>query len=171
MNCLRIRCSTPHDVEAIQCIYAHYVTHSPVTFEEVVPDVAEIATRRQAILDAGYPHLVAIQGERVVGYAYGSRYRPRSAYRLTVEDSIYLHPEMLGKGIGTTLLSALIQQCTERGFVQMVAVIGGRAQASIAVHRRCGFRLIGHLARVGLKFGVLHDSSLMERNLTPGTSA
>lgn len=162
MDELTIRDSSPHDVDAIAAIYAHYVMHSEVTFEEQVPTRDEMARRRDALIEADYPYLVAERGARVLGYSYASSYRPRSAYRLTVEDSIYLHPDALGQGVGTRLLASLIDRCRAAGFVQMVAVLGGDAPASVALHERLGFRHVGRLSRVGFKFGRLIDSTLLE---------
>ena len=99
------------DIEAVQRIYAFYVLHGLATFEESPPPVDELLRRRQAILNAGLPYLVAIVDEQVAGFAYATFYRPRPAYRHTVEDSVYVANGLDGRGIGSALLSALIERC------------------------------------------------------------
>lgn len=118
----------------------------------------------------GYPYLVAEVDQTIAGYAYASQYRPRPGYRYTVEDSIYLNPMLLGQGIGSKLLSALIAACEEKGLRQMIAVIGdGANSASIRLHEKFGFRLVGTLHSSGFKFGRWVDSVLMQRGLGPGS--
>ena len=117
----------------------------------------------------GFPYLVAAPGDDVLGYAYCSSYRPRSGYRFSVEDSIYMDPGAGRRGVGTQLLSALIDDCARQGYRQMVAVIGDSDnQASIALHRKLGFQMTGVLRAVGFKFGRWVDSVLMQRALGPG---
>ena len=166
MTSLRIRDCEPGDVAAIQGIYAHYVRHSPVTFEEEVPDVDEIRARRQATLDAGYPYLVAETDGEVLGYAYAGRYRPRSAYRYSVEDSVYVRDDAKRRGVGRALLAELVARCRALGFKRMVAIIGDRSPPSVALHLALGFTLVGHLTAVGYKFGKWYDSTLLELDLS-----
>jgi phosphinothricin acetyltransferase len=127
-------------------------------------------TRRfQALIDGGFPYFVAVLEGSVVGYAYASSYRPRPAYRFTVENSVYLRPAAHRRGIGRQLLERLIAECETRGFRQMIAVIGDSANAaSVGVHAACGFRMIGTHPHVGLKFGRWLDTVMMQRELGQG---
>ena len=169
---LSIRPAGAADVEAIAGIYAHAVRFGTASFELEPPDAAEMARRQQTLLDGGYPYLVAREGNGpVLGYAYAGPYRARPAYRWSVENSIYVAADAQGRGIGRALLDALVAEAELRGFRQMVAVIGDSAQtASIALHRACGFRLIGTLEAVGFKHGRWLDTVLMQRPLGPGAS-
>jgi len=168
---IRIRDSGAADVPAITAIYGHSVRHGVASFELDPPDEAEIARRRQAILAAGYPYLVAEQEGKIVGYSYAGPYRPRPAYRFTVENSVYVAPDQQGKGIGRALLPALIARCEDAGFRLMVAVIGDSAnRPSIALHTAFGFTHAGLLPAVGWKHGRWLDSVLMVRPLGPGAN-
>ncbi len=159
-----IRPATEADCEAITAIYAHYVLHTAATFEIDPPPRDEIAARRRAIVDAGLPYLAAEEDGLVVGYAYAGPYRPRPAYRFTLEDSIYLHPDATGRGLGQQLLAALIEACRATPCRQMIAVIGDSANhASIRLHARLGFRHVGTFTEVGYKFGRPVDTVLMQR--------
>jgi L-amino acid N-acyltransferase YncA len=170
-NPVSIRAATGVDIPAITRIYAHAVIHGTATFELEPPDEAEMASRHRALLDGGFPYLVAELDGVVVGYAYAGPYRPRPAYRFTVEDSIYIDPMAQRRGIGRALLERLIAESEKRGFRQMIAVIGDSAQtASIEAHRAVGFRYIGNHENVGLKFGRWLDSVLMQRELGPGAT-
>lgn len=163
------RASTEADIPAISCIYGHYVRHTTASFEIEPPDSVEMARRRLHIVNAGLPYLVADDGGELAGYAYASPYRPRAAYRFTVEDSIYLHPEHAGKGLGGALLSRLIDACEHWGARQMVAVIGGSDNTpSIRLHEKFGFRHTGVLRAAGFKFGKWADSVLMQRSIGQG---
>ena len=156
----------PHHVPAVQAIYSHYVLHDLCSFEEEVPTVDQMQARRTEVLRRGLPYLVAVKGGEVVGYAYASPYRARSAYRHTVEDSIYVAPGMQGHGIGKALLQEVIRRCTESGFTQMVAVVGNSANAgSQRLHENLGFEMVGVLRNVGFKFGQWVDTVLMQRAL------
>jgi L-amino acid N-acyltransferase YncA len=164
-----LRSSIEDDIAAITAIYTHYVETTPFSFEVVPPDPAEMAQRRAIVLARKLPYLVVeIDGE-VVGYAYATMYRPRMAYRFTVEDSVYIHQEHFRKGIGRQLLSAVISACEEQGYRQMIAVIGDGANTpSIGLHRACGFQPAGVLQSVGFKFDRWVDSVLMQRALGAG---
>jgi phosphinothricin acetyltransferase len=169
MDDVVIRPARDADMTAIQAIYAHHVLNGFGSFEEVPPDVAELMRRRADYLARGLPYLTAEIGGRVVGYAYVSPFRPRSAYRFTVENSIYVDPTTTRRGIGRKLLTALIAQCTALGYRQMVAVIGDSQNASsIRVHESCGFRHAGRLLSVGRKRGRWLDTVLMQLTLGPG---
>lgn len=156
---------------AIQAIYAHHVLHGLATFEEIPPSTQELATRRAAVLALGLPYLTAERDGKVTGYCYATAYRPRSAYRFTIEDSIYVAPDAARQGTGSALLRELIIRCERGPWRQMLAVIGNSAnEGSIALHRRHGFRMVGTFAAVGLKLGGWVDTVLMQRPLGPGSS-
>src|SRR5687768_1711375 len=164
-----IRDAAAADMPAIQAIYAHHVLHGLATFEEVPPSVAEMGERRASVLKAGLPYLAAEIDGAVVGYAYATAYRPRPAYRFTVEDSIYVAHGFGGCGIGSALLGALINRCELGPWRQMLAVIGNSGNAgSIALHQRLGFESTGTLHAVGFKLGRWVDTVLMQRALGPG---
>ncbi len=164
-----VRPSTERDLIPIAGIYSHYVLHSSATFEITPPTPDELAKRRSQILDLGLPHLVAEQSGTVIGYAYASEYRPRPAYRFTVEDSIYVDPYHIGRGCGTALLGALIEQCEAGPWRQMVAVIANtESHASIRLHERFAFRNAGTLCSVGFKLNNWLDTVLMQRALGAG---
>ncbi len=166
-----IRPAEAADLPAITDIYEHAVRYGTATFELIPPDLAEMRRRFQALMDGGYPYFVASLDGRVVGYAYAGAYRPRPAYRFTVENSIYLHPAMHRRGIGLQLLRRLILESEARGYRQMIAVIGDSANAgSIGVHTRTGFKLIGTHPHVGFKFGRWLDTVMMQRGLGEGAA-
>jgi L-amino acid N-acyltransferase YncA len=166
-----IRASTEGDVAAIAAIYRHHVLHGLASFEEVPPEPEELAARRRALLARGLPYLVATRSDRVLGYCYAGPYRPRSAYRFTLEDSIYIEAGEVGRGIGRALLSSLVERCSGLGYRQMVAVIGGSDQwPSIRLHERLGFARVGLLSAVGFKLGSWVDCVLMQRALGPGAT-
>ena len=168
---LVIRPAAAADVAAIARIYAHAVRFGTASFELEPPDDAEMARRRRAIIEAGYPYLVAQADGAVLGYAYAGPYRARPAYRWSVENSIYVAAEAQRRGIGRALIEALIAETERRGFRQMIAVIGDAAQMpSIALHRAAGFRLVGTLEAVGFKHGRWLDTVLMQRPLGPGAT-
>lgn len=156
----------PRHMAAVQAIYSHYVLHDLCSFEEQVPTVAQMQVRREEVTARGLPYLVATRNGEVVGYAYATAYRARSAYRHTVEDSVYVAPGMHGHGIGRALLQGVIRQCTDGGFTQMVACVGNSANAgSRGLHRSLGFEQVGVLRDVGFKFGQWVDTVLMQRAL------
>jgi L-amino acid N-acyltransferase YncA len=166
-----IRPSADSDIAAIAAIYAHHVRHGVASFEETPPEPDEIARRRRAVTERGLPYLVAERDGRVIGYCHAGPFRPRSGYRYTIEDSIYIEPGEIGRGVGRALLSTLIDRCTHLGYRQMVAVIGGSDQwPSIRLHERLGFSRIGLLPAVGFKFGAWIDVVVMQRALGPGAA-
>lgn len=168
---ISIRSVEATDIGTIQRIYAHHVLHGLASFEETPPDAAELTRRWRAIADAGLPYLCALDGTDIRGYAYAGPYRPRTAYRFTVEDSVYVAPDAAGQGYGRALLRALIGICTDLGKRQMVAVIGDSGnEASIGLHRACGFRIVGTFAAIGFKHGRWVDSVLMQRDLGLGSA-
>jgi L-amino acid N-acyltransferase YncA len=171
MSALDIRIAEEADLPAITEIYEHAVRHGTATFELVPPDLAEMTRRYRALIDGGFPYFVATIDGSVVGYAYAGAYRPRPAYRFTVENSIYLNPMSHRRGIGLRLLQQLILECEARGYRQMIAVIGDSANAgSIGVHTSTGFTLIGTHPNVGFKFGRWLDTVMMQRALGEGAS-
>jgi L-amino acid N-acyltransferase YncA len=171
-DAVSIRLSRDEDVAAITGIYGHHVLHGVASFEEVPPSADEVGRRRGEIVSRGLPYLVAERSRRVVGYCYAGPFRPRIGYRFTLEDSIYVDPAEIGRGIGRTLLRPLLARCTELGYRQMVAVIGGRETvASIRLHEAMGFAHMGVLPAVGFKFGRWVDIVLMQRALGPGAES
>jgi len=166
---LLVRPSADSDIPAIAAIYAHAVIHGTASFELDPPDEAEMARRRKAVLDGGYPYLVAERGGTLLGYAYAGPYRTRPAYRSTVEDSIYVAPGAQGQGVGRALLEALIAQCEALDFRLMVAVIGDEeSKGSIGLHRSLGFEPVGILKGIGYKHGRWLSTVLMQRSLGRG---
>lgn len=164
-----IRDATEADMTEVQRIYARHVLHGLASFEEVAPTLHDLMARRISVLAAGLPYLLAERDGQVVGYSYATPYRSRSGYRHTIEDSVYVAAGLGGKGIGSALLEALISRCETGPWRQMIAVIGDSGNAaSIALHRRLGFRLVGTLSSVGLKLGRWVDVVLMQRSLGDG---
>lgn len=169
MSSLEIRPAAEADLPAITAIYAHAVLYGTATFELIPPDLAETTRRFKALTDAGFPYFVSVLEGNVIGYAYAGPYRPRPAYRFTVENSVYLNPEIHRRGIGTLLLQRLIATCETRGYRQMIAVIGDSANAgSIGAHIKTGFQMIGTHPHVGFKFGRWLDTVMMQRTLGDG---
>jgi L-amino acid N-acyltransferase YncA len=167
---LVIRPAVSADIPAISRIYAHAVAHGTASFELTPPDEAEMTRRMTKLLDGGFPYLAAEADGQIAGYAYAALYRKRPAYRLTVEDSVYVSPDIHRRGIGRTLLAALIEAAAAGGFRQMIAVIGDSTKqaASIRLHEALGFRYVGILQDVGFKHGRWLDSVLMQRGLGMG---
>jgi phosphinothricin acetyltransferase len=166
---LRLAIAAASDIPAIAEIYCHHVLHGLASFEEQPPDDEEMARRHGETLSRGLPYLVARTGDTVVGYAYAAPYRMRSAYRFSLEDSVYIAPGHIGRGTGRLLLARLLAACTALGYRQMVAVIGDSAHlASIRLHEQLGFSHAGTLRAVGFKLGRWVDSVLMQRPLGDG---
>ncbi|PIW29811.1 MAG: GNAT family N-acetyltransferase [Rhodospirillales bacterium CG15_BIG_FIL_POST_REV_8_21_14_020_66_15] len=164
-----IRDAAEADMPAIQAIYAHHVATGGGSFEYDPPDVAEMIRRRAALVDAGYPYVVAEDAGHILGYAYAGPYRPRRAYRYTVEDSVYVAADVHRRGVGRGLLAELIRRCTEAGYRQMIAVIGDSGNTgSVGLHRKMGFREVGIIRDVGFKFGRWLDSVTMQLPLGDG---
>ena len=166
---LILRPSTGADLPAITAVYADSVANGTGTFETEAPDEAEMARRRDDVLSKGLPWLVAETEGRLLGYAYANQFRPRRAYRFCLEDSVYLHPDARGRGVGRLLLAELVARCEAAGARQMLAVIGDSQNAgSIALHRALGFDDCGVLKAAGWKFGRWLDVVLMQRALGRG---
>ncbi len=172
MTDLLIRPSRAEDLPAIRGIYAHHVLTGLASFEVEPPDLPEMARRREDVLARGLPHLVAERDGRILGYAYAGPYRTRPAYRFAVEDSIYVAHDAARGGVGRGLLAELVSTCDAQGYRQMVAVIGDSGNAgSIGLHAALGFRHVGLLPSIGLKFGRWVDSVIMQRPLGAGDEA
>jgi len=169
MSSIEIRPAQEIDLPAITAIYAQAVREGTATFELDPPDISEMTRRFRALNDGGFPYFTAVLDGRIAGYAYAGPYRPRPAYRFTVENSVYLDPISHRRGIGLRLMQELIPACTARGFRQMIAVIGDSANAaSVGLHTRCGFQMIGTHPNVGLKFGRWLDTVMMQLPLGEG---
>jgi phosphinothricin acetyltransferase len=167
-----IRPATPADIPAITRIYGHAVRHGTASFEFEPPDESEMTRRMRALLDGGYPYLLAEDSGAILGYAYAGPYRTRPAYRYTVENSIYIAPEAQRRGIGRLLLDRLIVECEARNYRLMIAVIGDSAHTpSIELHQAAGFKMVGAFEAVGYKFERWLDSVLMQRPLGKSSSA
>ncbi|WP_149137125.1 GNAT family N-acetyltransferase [Cupriavidus campinensis] len=170
-----LRDATPDDVPAIHAIYAHHVEHGRASFEEVIPSVDDMRQRYAEVLKKHLPYIVAERDGEVLGYAYASSYRARSAYRFAIEDSIYIDHRHTGEGLGRALLAELIARCEIGPWRQMVAVVAltasGEGAGSVAVHERLGFRTVGRLESVGLKHGQWIDTVLMQRPLGVGNAS
>ncbi len=176
---VRVRDARRGDLAGIREIYAHHVRHGLASFEETPPDLAEVTRRFEATLAHGLPYLAAeaqVAGPgaepALRGYAYAGPYRPRPAYRYSVENSLSVAPGLEGRGIGRTLLEELIRRCTALGFRQMIAVIGDSGHLpSIEFHESLGFERIGTLHSVGFKFGRWLDTVILQRPLGAGDTA
>lgn len=167
-----IRPTQESDIQSLTDIYRHHVLHGTGSFEIEPPDSVEMTRRWQSVTAQGMPHLVLCQGQQTMGYAYCQPFRPRLAYRHTLEDSIYLHPQAMGQGWGRTLLSELLAQAERAGGRQMVAVIGDSGNlGSIGLHSALGFEHVGVLRASGWKHGRWLDTVLMQRSLGLGHDA
>jgi len=164
-----VRAAVPADAEPVAAIFAHYVATSVATFEEVAPTAADWRQRLGELAARNLPFLVA-EADRdgsVCGFAYASPWRPKAAYRHTVEDTVYLSPGCTGRGIGSALLGSLLAGCAAAGARQVIAVIADTgSDASAALHRRFGFTQAGLLSGVGRKHGRWIDTVLMQKGLT-----
>jgi L-amino acid N-acyltransferase YncA len=164
-----IRAAGPADLEPVTAIFAYYVTTTVTTFEEVPPTAADWQWRLEDLADRNLPFLVAEDDGAICGFAYASPWRPKPAYRHTVEDTVYVCPARTGRGLGRALLGALLTGCEQAGTRQVIAVIADTgSDASVALHRRLGFEQAGRLRRVGRKHGQWIDTVLMQRDLEPG---
>lgn len=166
MASVSIRAATPDDLPTITSIYAEHVLTGTGSFEEVPPGLDAMRERFGAVVDAGYPWFVAEADGRVAGYAFAAPWKARSAYRFTVEDSVYVAAGHTGRGVGSRLLEHLIACCAASGYHAMMAVAGdGENTGSVALHRRHGFRVIGTAHGIGLKHGRWLDVVYLQRML------
>jgi L-amino acid N-acyltransferase YncA len=166
---VQLRPAVPDDLPAIREIYAYHVLHGRASFEEEAPPLEDLRRRFDDVRARGLPWLAADFGGVLAGYGYCAPYRSRSAYRYTLEDSVYVRHGGEGRGVGSALLDELIRRCEALGYRQLLAVIGDSAnEASINLHASFGFLRVGTLRSVGFKFGRWVDSVLMQRPLGPG---
>ena len=164
-----VRAATEADAAALAAIYGHHVLHGFGTFETTPPDAAWMDARRRELQGYGLPFLVAETAGRVLGYAYASPFRPRPGYRFTAEDSVYVAPDAIGKGVGRAVLSQVIAACEALGLRQLVAVIGdSQNAASIGLHRALGFEPAGVGKSFGFKHGRWVDIGWMQKPLNGG---
>ncbi|MDP3853600.1 GNAT family N-acetyltransferase [Phenylobacterium sp.] len=164
-----VRPSLETDAPALAAIYGHHVLHGFGTFEEVPPSVDDMVGRRAAIVERGLPYLVAEDAGQVLGFAYAGPFRPRAAYRYTVEDSVYIAPDAMGRGVGKAVLSQVLADCEALGIRQVVAVIGDSGNAgSIGLHRALGFEPSGVGKSFGFKHGRWVDIVWMQKALNGG---
>ena len=169
-----LRPASEADMAGVQAIYGDHVTHGLASFEETAPSIDEMRARFLTLKGKSYPYLVAERDGEIVGYSYAGPYRTRSAYRFTVENSVYVARDCSGQGIGRALLADLIAECEKGPWRQMIAIIGNSGNsASIALHRSLGFRMVGTLREVGFKHDQWVDSVLMQRHLDrdPGATS
>lgn len=169
MSGISVREVARTDAEAIQAIYAHHVLNGTASYELEPPSVEDTVAKIERITARGWPFIVAVEDGQAVAYAYAEQLRDRPAYRFTCENSIYVHPQRVGRGIGKLLLDALCERAQAFGFRQMVAVVGGAEPASIALHSSCGFEMAGRLRSVGWKKGRWLDTVYMQRSLGSGS--
>ena len=166
---LLIRASRDDDIAAITAIYADHVLRGTGTFETEAPTVADMAARRADVLSKRLPYLVAVQDGKIAGFAYGNWFKPRPAYRYSVEDSIYLAPDLQRKGLGRALLAELLARCEAVGIRKVMAIVGDSANTgSVGVHRAVGFTQVGTIDACGWKFGGWRDIVIMQKTLGPG---
>lgn len=164
-----LRIATMEDAAAVAAIYGHHVLNGTATYDIDPPTVSDMRAKLAHKLELGWPFLVAEVSGKVVGYSHATQFRDRAAYAFACEDSIYVHPEWVGRGIGKRLLQQLCECAEARGFRQMIAVVGGAEEASIRVHVSCGFNIVGRLHAVGWKFERWLDSVYMQRSLGIGS--
>lgn len=162
---MHIRDASDADAWAIAAIYAHHVLTGTASYEVEPPSVDDTLAKIRRVTEPGWPFIVAEMDGKIAGYAYVTQFRDRAAYRFTAEDSIYVHPERMGRGVGKALLKALIERSAAYGFRTIVAVIGGAEPASIALHAGQGFDEVGRLNAVGFKFGRWLDSVYMQLSI------
>ena len=159
---IQIRDAVEDDAEGIATIYALHVLNGTASYDIEPPSAADTRAKISRIREPGWPFLVAELERKVAGYAYVTQFRDRAAYRYTAEDSIYVHPDHMRRGIGRALLEVLLEQSSEYGFRTVIAVVGGAEPASIALHQACGFEQVGRLRRTGFKFGRWLDNVYLQ---------
>ena len=164
-----IRPSADADLPAITAIYAHHVLHGTGSFETEPPSVADMTTRRADVLSKGLPYLVVEQDGKIAGFAYGNWFKPRPAYRYSVEDSIYMAPDLQGKGLGRALLVELLARFEAVGIRKVMAIVGDSANTgSVGIHLALGFTQVGIVDSCGWKFGAWRDIVIMQKTLGLG---
>jgi len=164
-----IRSATDEDISQVREIYCEAVINGTASFELTPPSLEEMRRRFRALEDKSYPYFVAVKGTSVAGYAYAGPYRARPAYHWSLENSVYVNREFQGKGIGSKLLRKLVDAATQGGFRQMIAIIGDTENlGSIALHRTCGFKMVGTLENTGWKHEKWLDTVMMQLPLGEG---
>ena len=159
------------DVEQVTAIYAHYVASGAATFDEIAPNEGAWSAKAGSIVAHGFPFLIVEVGDKVAGFAYATLWRPRPAYRHTVEDTVYVAPDQQRQGLGGMLLEGVIEGCRKAGVEQVIAVIADTGDpASEALHKNAGFAEVGRLSKVGFKHGQWIDTVLMQLSLEQGES-
>lgn len=169
---ISIRPATAQDIPEILEIYTHHVLNGVATFEYEPPSEAEMASRQAKVLSAGMPYIIAVQEDKILGYAYAGKHHDRIGYAHSVDDSIWLSPGATGRGVGKALLHELIEQCTKGGWRQMISVIAdpeGAGAASVSIHKKAGFRLVGVFDEVGWKKERWIDVAHLQRQLGSGS--
>ena len=166
-----IRPSADADLPAITAIYAHHVLYGTGSFETEPPSVADMTTRRADVLSKGLPYLVVEQDGKIAGFAYGNWFKPRPAYRYSVEDSIYMAPDLQGKGLGRALLAELMARFEAVGIRKVMAIVGDSANTgSVGIHLALGFTQVGIVDSCGWKFGAWRDIVIMQKTLGVGNT-
>lgn len=170
---IQTRSTVETDLPAITAIYAEAVAAGMGSYESEAPDVVEMTRRWRSRVSAGYPHIVALIDDAVVGFSYAGRFRTRPAYRFLVEDSIFVAPNARGMGVGRVLLTRLIQLCEEKGYRQMIALIAGGTDnlPSVGLHDRLGFRQVGLIEGSAFKHGRWIDTLMMQKALGEGRAS
>ena len=166
-----IRPSSDADLPAITAIYAHHVLHGTGSFETEPPNIADMTARRADVLSKGLPYLVVEQDGKIAGFAYGNWFKPRPAYRYSVEDSIYMAPDLQGKGLGRALLTELMARFEAAGIRKVMAIVGDSANTgSVGIHLALGFTQVGIVDSCGWKFGAWRDIVIMQKTLGLGNT-
>ena len=164
-----IRPSRDEDLPAITAIYAHHVLHGTGSFETDPPSIVDMGARRADVLSKGLPYLVAEQDQKIAGFAYCNWFKPRPAYRYSVEDSVYLAPDLQRQGLGRALLTELLARCEAADIRKVMAIVGDSANAgSVGVHLALGFTQVGIIESCGWKFGAWRDIVIMQKTLGAG---
>ena len=160
--------TNPNDIASATAIYRHHVLHGTGSFEITPPNETQMRDRFLKLADQNFPIILAcLEKTKIAGFAYFGPYKERAAYRHTVEDSIYVAREAIGKGIGKEMLIHLVTKAHSAGFEQMIAVIGDSDnRASIGLHHSVGFEKIGHAKDIGFKFGRYLDVVYMQKSLS-----
>ena len=168
---LLIRPSRDSDMAALTAVYAHHVLHGTGTFETEPPGVPEMSARRADVLSKGLPYLVAELDGELAGFAYGNWFKPRPAYRYSVEDSIYLAPGLQRQGLGRALLAELLARFEAAGIRKVMAIVGDSANAgSVGLHLALGFAQVGVIEDCGWKFGAWRDIVILQKTLGEGSA-
>ena len=165
-----IRSADSADAHRICTIYNHYIATTTISFEEEPVTAADMAKRIADVDEARLPWLVMLDGDKLVGYAYATKWRVRAAYRFAVETTVYLDPDYAGKGAGTVLYKTLLDELRQRGLHLAIGGIAQPNEASVRLHERLGFKKVAHFEEVGLKFGRWVDVGYWKLKLNESSS-